>query len=108
MAPHGTCCPAIFCSDVSTFSSHSSKPREPARATTSPNPTEIQMPTRRDIMKTTLAAGAAAVFAPAEFGHAADAKLSWQHFPAGPNGFFRAPVLLSGPTEVVLIDGGFN
>ncbi|WP_423066116.1 MBL fold metallo-hydrolase [Devosia sp. CN2-171] len=35
-------------------------------------------------------------------------KLSWQHFPAGPNGFFRAPVLLSGPTEALLIDGGFT
>jgi hypothetical protein len=31
-------------------------------------------------MKTTLAAGAAAVFAPAEFGHAAETKLSWKHF----------------------------
>ena len=59
-------------------------------------------------MKTTLAAGAAAVFAPAEFGHAADSKLRWKHFPAGPNGFFRAPVLLSGPTEALLIDGGFS
>jgi glyoxylase-like metal-dependent hydrolase (beta-lactamase superfamily II) len=35
-------------------------------------------------------------------------KLTWQHFPAGPNGFFRAPVLLSGPTEALLIDGGFT
>ena len=35
-------------------------------------------------------------------------KLSWTHFPAGPNGFFRAPVLLTGPTEALLIDGGFN
>ena len=59
-------------------------------------------------MKTTLAAGAASVFAPAEFGHAAETKLSWKHFPAGPNGFFRAPVLVSGPTEAVLIDGGFS
>jgi glyoxylase-like metal-dependent hydrolase (beta-lactamase superfamily II) len=59
-------------------------------------------------MKTTLAAGAAAVFSPAEFGQAAGTKLSWKHFPAGPNGFFRAPVLLSGPTEALLIDGGFS
>jgi len=59
-------------------------------------------------MTTTLAAGAAAAFAPAEFGHAAEAKLSWKHFPAGPNGFFRARVLLSGPTEALLIDGGFS
>lgn len=35
-------------------------------------------------------------------------KLTWQHFPAGPNGFFRAPVLLSGSTEALLIDGGFT
>ena len=59
-------------------------------------------------MKTTLAAGATAVFAPADVGHSADAKLTWKHFPAGPNGFFRAPVLLEGPTEAVLIDGGFS
>lgn len=59
-------------------------------------------------MKTTFAAGAAAVFAPADIGHAAESKLTWTHFPAGPNGFFRAPVLLSGPTEAVLIDGGFS
>ncbi len=34
--------------------------------------------------------------------------LTWQHFPAGPNGFFRAPVLITGSTEAVLIDGGFT
>ncbi|WP_129590982.1 MULTISPECIES: MBL fold metallo-hydrolase [Bradyrhizobium] len=66
------------------------------------------MLSRRQIMKTSLAAGAAALFAAADVGHAAEAKLSWKHFPAGPNGFFRAPVLLSGPTEAVLIDGGFS
>lgn len=63
-------------------------------------------------MKTTLALGAA-VLAPlglgqADFGHAAGSKLRWKHFPAGPNGFFRAPVLLSGPNEALLIDGGFT
>ncbi len=58
-------------------------------------------------MKTTLAAGAAAVFAPAGLGHAAG-TLTWKHFPAGQNGFFRAPVLISGATEAVLIDGGFT
>ena len=36
------------------------------------------------------------------------AALMWQHFPAGPSGFFRAPVLITGPTEAVLIDGGFT
>ena len=35
-------------------------------------------------------------------------KLAWKHFPAGQNGFFRAPVLLSGATEAILIDGGFT
>jgi glyoxylase-like metal-dependent hydrolase (beta-lactamase superfamily II) len=60
--------------------------------------------TRRTIMKTTLAAGVTAVFAPAGLGHAAGG-LTWKHFPAGQNGFFRAPVLVSGATEAVLIDG---
>lgn len=36
------------------------------------------------------------------------ATLTWKHFPAGPNGFFRAPVLIAGPTEALLIDGGFT
>jgi len=34
--------------------------------------------------------------------------LTWQHFAAGPNGFFRAPVLIAGPSEALLIDGGFT
>ncbi|MBO9874391.1 MULTISPECIES: MBL fold metallo-hydrolase [Xanthomonas] len=34
--------------------------------------------------------------------------LTWTHFPAGQNGFFRAPVLLAGATEALLIDGGFT
>lgn len=58
-------------------------------------------------MTTTLAAGAAAFLAPAGLGHAASG-LSWKHFPAGENGFYRAPVLVSGATEAVLIDGGFT
>jgi glyoxylase-like metal-dependent hydrolase (beta-lactamase superfamily II) len=68
---------------------------------------ETSMLTRRDIMKSTLAAGAA-VFAPAGLGHAAGSKLSWKHIPAGDRGFFRAPVLLTGPSEALLIDGGFT
>lgn len=59
-------------------------------------------------MKTTLAIGAGAVFAPADLSRAAGSNLSWKHFPAGPNGFFRAPVLVSGPSEALLIDGGFS
>ena len=57
-------------------------------------------------MKTSLAAAAALGASGAAF--AAGDKLALKHFPAGPNGFFRAPVLLSGPTEAVLIDGGFT
>lgn len=34
--------------------------------------------------------------------------LHWQSFPAGEHGFFRAPVLLWGATEAVLVDGGFT
>jgi glyoxylase-like metal-dependent hydrolase (beta-lactamase superfamily II) len=64
--------------------------------------------TRRDLMKTTLAVGGAAVFAPVGPSQAAGSKLSWKHIPAGPNGFFRAPVLLTGPSEALVIDGGFT
>ena len=65
------------------------------------------MLSRRNLLKTTLAAGAVAAIAPAEIGRAASA-LTWTHFPAGENGFFRAPVLLSGASEAILIDGGFT
>ncbi|CAE6855583.1 MULTISPECIES: MBL fold metallo-hydrolase [Paraburkholderia] len=34
--------------------------------------------------------------------------LSWKHFPAGEHGFFRAPVLVTGAQEAILIDGGFT
>jgi len=33
--------------------------------------------------------------------------LVWRHFPAGEHGFYRAPVLIVGATEAVLLDGGF-
>lgn len=55
-----------------------------------------------------MTAAIAAAFAPAKLGRAAESRLSWKHFPAGPNGFFRAPVLLTGATEALLIDGGFT
>ena len=35
-------------------------------------------------------------------------QLTWKHFPAGQNGFFRAPCWFPAPTEAVLIDGGFT
>ena len=34
--------------------------------------------------------------------------IGWKHFPAGEQGFFRAPVLLTGAREALLIDGGFT
>jgi glyoxylase-like metal-dependent hydrolase (beta-lactamase superfamily II) len=34
--------------------------------------------------------------------------ITWKHFPAGEQGFFRAPVLLSGERDALLIDGGFT
>jgi glyoxylase-like metal-dependent hydrolase (beta-lactamase superfamily II) len=39
---------------------------------------------------------------------AADSKLTWKHFPAGEHGFFRAPVLIAGARDAVLIDAGFT
>jgi len=33
---------------------------------------------------------------------------TWTHFPAGEHGFFRAPILVTGPREAVLVDGGFT
>lgn len=39
---------------------------------------------------------------------AASGALTWKHFPAGEQGFYRAPVLITGATEAVLIDGGFT
>lgn len=62
---------------------------------------------RRNMLKLTTAAGAVALMAPSV--SFADANgLTWTHFPAGENGFFRAPVLIQGETEAVLIDGGFT
>ncbi|WP_199286105.1 MBL fold metallo-hydrolase [Paracoccus suum] len=61
--------------------------------------------TRRTVVTTTLAAGALA--ATTGLTRAAT-PLTLTPFPAGENGFFRAPVLLSGASEAVLIDGGFT
>jgi len=35
-------------------------------------------------------------------------RLAWRHMPAGETGFYRAPVLLCGGSEAMLIDGGFT
>ncbi len=62
------------------------------------------MITRRQAMQTIAAAGTLAAITPA----AAQAAPAWRHFPANEAGFLRAPVLLTGTTEAVLIDGGFT
>ncbi|RPE71589.1 secreted protein [Pacificibacter maritimus] len=62
---------------------------------------------RRDILKLSTAAAAAALIAP-KLSFADENGLTWTHFPAGENGFYRAPVLIEGANEAVLIDGGFT
>ncbi|GHA43807.1 MBL fold hydrolase [Amylibacter ulvae] len=62
---------------------------------------------RRTALKVT-AAGALTSALPLRMAFADDQGLNWAHFPAGENGFYRAPTLISGPTEAVLIDGGFT
>lgn len=66
------------------------------------------MTTRRDVIKTVAAAGVAAAILGVRKAMAATTPLTWKHFPAGESGFFRAPVLISGAREAVLIDGGFT
>lgn len=65
------------------------------------------MATRRTVIKAAAVAGAATVVL-GQGAWAANTSLSWRHFPAGEHGFFRAPVLISGAKEAVLIDGGFT
>ena len=67
------------------------------------------MLTRRETMKTLIAvAAAAAAQSSGRAGAQAAAPLSWKHFPADERGFLRAPVLLTGDKEAILIDGGFT
>lgn len=66
------------------------------------------MTTRRNAIKTVAAAGVATAFLGVKNAMAATTQLTWKHFPAGEHGFFRAPVLISGASEAVLIDGGFT
>lgn len=63
------------------------------------------MLTRRDFVQASAAAAGASL---ALAGTQAASPLQWQHLPAGERGFFRAPVLLSGAKEAILIDGGFS
>lgn len=63
------------------------------------------MLTHRQKLRILGAAGGIAMLQPAL---AADTAPTWRHFPANEAGFLRAPVLLTGATEAVLIDGGFT
>ena len=65
------------------------------------------MLTRRTAIMTIVAAGTAAGVAPTGTAGAAS-PLNLRYLPAGPNGFSRAPVLLTGTREAILIDGGFT
>ncbi len=66
------------------------------------------MTTRRDVLKTLAVAGVATALLGAKNMMATTTPLTWKHVPAGEHGFFRAPVLISGAREAVLIDGGFT
>jgi glyoxylase-like metal-dependent hydrolase (beta-lactamase superfamily II) len=66
------------------------------------------MITRRDVIKTVAAASVATAIVGVKNAMSATTQLTWKHFPAGENGFFRAPVLISGAHDAVLIDGGFT
>jgi len=65
------------------------------------------MTTRRNAIKTVAAAGVATAFLGVKNAMTAT-PLTWKHFPAGEHGFFRAPVLISGASEAILVDGGFT
>ncbi len=64
------------------------------------------MLTRRKVL-TTLAAAAATPLL-TQIAIAGDAGVNWTGIRSGEKGFFRAPVLLTGDKEAILIDGGFN
>ena len=66
------------------------------------------MTTRRDVLKTIAATGIAMAMTTSESVFAANTGLSWKHFPAGEHGFFRAPVLITGQSDAILIDAGFT
>ncbi|MBR7981703.1 MBL fold metallo-hydrolase [Burkholderia cenocepacia] len=67
------------------------------------------MMTRRDFIQTSVVAAAAtALTSNASASSSSVSTLQWQPLPAGENGFFRAPVLLSGDKDAILIDGGFS
>ena len=63
---------------------------------------------RRNFFQTAAAAGITTALAGCASAVTSASRLQWQHFPADDKGFFRAPVLLSGDKEAILIDGGFS
>lgn len=66
------------------------------------------MQTRRALIQTLTTASLATAFFGVNNAMAATTPLTWKHFPAGETGFFRAPVLISGARDAVLVDGGFT
>lgn len=69
---------------------------------------QIQL-TRRSALTTVAAAGAAMLIQPIGSSLArAASKLEWRYFQADDAGFNRTPVLLTGKSEAILIDGGFT
>ncbi|WP_028602052.1 MBL fold metallo-hydrolase [Ottowia thiooxydans] len=64
--------------------------------------------TRRNFVQTAAATGVVAALAATGASAIAATPLQWRHFPTNDKGFFRAPVLLSGEKEAILIDGGFS
>ena len=69
---------------------------------------KVIMTTRRSAIKNVAGAAFATVFSGVNSTVVAATALTFKHFPAGENGFFRAPVLISGARDAVLIDGGFT
>lgn len=65
------------------------------------------MLTRRATLQAALAASALTVLQLSKVLAAGD-RLDWTYFQADEAGFRRTPVLLTGPTEAILIDGGFT
>lgn len=63
---------------------------------------------RRNFVQTAAAAGATIAMAGCTALSSTTPSLQWKHLPAGEKGFFRAPVLLSGAREAILIDAGFS
>lgn len=63
---------------------------------------------RRETLQMLLAAGSAVLLGCAGVRRPDATSLSWKYFPADDSGFLRAPVLLTGTSEAILIDGGFT